>query len=281
MIKYINKILDNVPGIREYREGQKAIKETGKLKKQLEFKDTLLGMFRHEASTYLNPLVGFSDILAEMDGLKPEEIEMYSKIINYSAHSLNNFSSFATLEDMTLDSFKKKSGEVNFYKNLSFQAGSQDDFLKNNKLKLNIFYTDPLDIFTNPGAICLATSTLLGNSENSALPGTTINQGARIDSGNLEFLIENSHNGKKIRNASGLGEGRGLDWVKDVVNVLQGTFEQYEGSQIDPAIYEYQDSFGDLSVKDVSEDIFGVKLTIPMENLTRSTPAHFPKAKSS
>ncbi|MDH3325032.1 MAG: hypothetical protein OEL89_05315 [Candidatus Peregrinibacteria bacterium] len=141
--------------------------------------------------------------------------------------------------------------------------------MRDNDIGLRKRYNLGVEPFGQPAIFDIIWGTLMGNAMNSALPNFYIQQAFGNFNGNLEILMENVHDGTTKRRAAGMGEGRGLKFIGENIHKLGGTMETYKEFRISDR-YDIDERLKSFKSQKPTKDhqIFGVKLTIPLKNIT-------------
>jgi len=230
----------------------------------------IIDILEHEMRTPLVTIKGYSQLL-KMGKITPERLQTsYSRIEN-AAILLEDFSYILRLSSINNAELKKNPVKLNLEKILKTQAIVFENALIESKLALKIKQDkpeyEPIEIYGNPGAIRFVFATLLGNGLNYAPEGTRITQALRIIDNHLELMTENADSDGKQRKIHGTHKGIGLPYTRRIISELKGTFEVYDYQRI-PRGYDAQEIFGYKEAIKPEKDIFGIRITLPMSELS-------------
>ena len=128
---------------------------------------------------------------------------------------------------------------------------------------------NPFDLYLNKSTASAMVRTLFQNSAIGALKNSELKMGLKMEDKNLEYLIENSTNGKDQRNYFGLGEKVGITFAKKMVNLLGGTFENYKTPKINSQ-YLHRETFGFEGDFETPKEVYGVRVSLPLEDLNKT-----------
>jgi len=182
------------------------------------------------------------------------------------------------LRGLSNEEIRKNSEMISLEEIAKNHAGTYDEFMKKERIGLKLKYDrpnhEPIYFITNKALINAVWGTLLGNSLSWAPSDSVIKNGIRINkSGNLEILMENYYDEKKVRDSFGMGEGKGLSFVKKVVYKTDGEYHQYSHPKIE-SNYTIEEKWGYLKSKnqDNKSKFFGVKIVLHSENINPEFP---------
>ncbi len=141
---------------------------------------------------------------------------------------------------------------ISFYNN-KIQEG-------NYAIGIKFHYDEVPNVCANRGIINGVLYGLVGNAYERALPGTSIEIGLRKKNNDLEWVVEELHDGKPKRETAGLGEGVGLEFIKKVVG--KENYSQIGKTQLSK--YISTQAFGDKGADQYPEDaeIYSTKIVV-------------------
>jgi signal transduction histidine kinase len=218
--------------------------ENEELKKQNILKSSFLANMSHEIRTPLNSIIGFSELLMEMDNTKEEE-KLYKKMISSSGRSLMQL-----IEDI-IDISKIETGQLKITKAkfelnsflddllVSFKHEKQTRDLSHIDLKLSKAISDrELYIYTDQTRLRQVLSNLITNSlkfidsgfinfgyilaNDKHLQFYVIDTGVGIDREARPIIFERFAQDKTTLKRNSEGTGLGLAISKSIINLLNG-----------------------------------------------------------
>jgi signal transduction histidine kinase len=258
------KVLEDHPEITE------AIKEN-KLLKQLN------KMFGYELKTQLNGIIKLSNtIRSNLCNSDEEKNQAYNRIKGLS-NIMGNLIEVLSLEEFTEREFKSKSSIITLEEIAREHADIQEKYMEKEKIGLHLkynkmSYNKPIEIYANRAIMNTAWGALFRNSLAWTPPLSNITQVFRINKmNNLEIIMENAYANERVRGNKEKKEGMGIPFVKNIVNVMNGNFQTYKTISQIQKDYDMQEWHGYKKSKNPEEnqDIFGIKITIPMKELTK------------
>ena len=239
---------------------------------------TIRSILAHELKSPLNGIVGYSNLLLKDGTLTPVQ-KKYLGIIEKSAWQLEDLIGLLYQSGLSYDELRINSEKIRLPHLITNIIEEKGYYLDEHKLSFNLMHNivdgQSETIHGNKKVFQKINSTLLGNSLGYAVSGTNIDIGIkRNDVGDLEMIIENFCDGSKRHDAPGMGKGKGLPFVRQIIKTLNGELGEYEHSEklINLKDYNVTDKWG---FEDTSDDIEGdegiyrysVKISIPEKEL--------------
>ena len=241
------------------------------------------GIVGHEIRNRLHLLTGFPKMLInslkdlrEDCTITPEQkfkLIDYSEIILRNVKQLESIATLLSLGSISHRELKKSSEQINLEEAVRNNILSLERELEKNNL--GIFYQydrlngEPICIHANKGFIDAIMNTILFNLIKHAPQYSLSRQGIRIKDSNLELITENLVG--KSREEYGSRTGVGIYLLELASHQLKGKLELY----LTPSNgkYQFQEIIGYKDAQELKEhDTFGIKLSIPMTELTFHPP---------
>lgn len=245
----------------EDQERKKLKEKINQLEKQAKDAEILRKEIPHELKNYLSSIGGFANEIKELSN--HPKIDEYCNIIERQVDYMVDAINIMRVVELTKEEIRKNSKWFMPEQIAKNNAIMLDEYLKDENLRLNLNYNPiGIGIYTNESIFKVLWNTLLGNSLNYSLPNSEINQGIRLNNNHLEILMENTHNGKRLRNF-GTNQGLGTIYSEKIIKTLNGNIKYYTQTEIDKEKYKNQEIIGSKKVKENTGDIWGVKIDIP------------------
>ncbi len=269
-----SKALDGAPGAK--RALERLFEENEHIKQKYDENKKIKRMLAHELKNPLNAIINFPVILKETES--DEDKKYILDLISKSAELMNNLIGILYLDGSSREELKKKA-EPLFLEGIARKhAFINNKEMEDEKIKLHVKYDQlsyhtPIEIYINKAIINAIWGTLSSNSFAWAPKLSTITQAFRINkANNLEIIMENAYAEKRLRTNKGMGEGIGLPFVKNIVNVMCGNFQTYKTNSQIKKDYDMDELWGYKKARNPEENIkiYGAKIIIPMEELTNS-----------
>jgi len=283
VIKIIKKYEDKVKRFPDLQKAvqrliidHKRIKE--KEKRDKENKNILL----HELKGPLTVLGGNLQMLMMKKDLLPAEVNDLIKNSLLGVEYLTYSTELLYLEGATREELQKNSERLNLEKLVRNHALINNRKMKEGKIGLELNYDmingSSREIYANRAVFDVMIGNLFGNSLNWTTENSNIIQGIKIkesgESEELEILIENKYiPNKKQRETTGMGKKYGHSYIKERIKALGGEFSIYQTPEVINNVYSITERIGYEGGKNPTKTskIFGVKVTVPMQELTRQS----------
>ena len=264
LVEYAESIKEETPEIANTIK--KLIREAEDSKSAKIDVQRIQGILAHELRSPLVTLSGYLQLLVL------DKIPGIYRIIKNASEQMIDLMELLNLSGSSREELKCESKCLNLEETIRRQAVIFEHLLIEEEIALKIKYDrpdhNPIEVYANSGVINAIFGTLLGNSICWAPRESRITEAIKITtSKNLEFMIENRYSGKKERENHGMGKGRGFPFVNSIIKELNGTLLTYKTRRISKG-YDVQEIFGYKEAKGSNGEIFGVKLTIPMSELS-------------
>jgi len=265
----IQEMTEKIRILEEEKRGYEKLK-----KKYLENKKAK-SVLAHELNNHLNALTNFPKILKKDE--TDEEKKYVLDIISIKAEIMTEIVGILSLDGMSRKELNKNAEFFTLEDLATAHVLSHNDDLKKAEIGLylkydRLAYNKPIKSFANKAAMHSGIGTILMNAYEHAPSLSTIIHAFRIDKEDmLETIVENEFSKEKLRK-KGFNQGIGIPFVKDFVKKMCGSFEAYEGATKIQKDYQFGLGFGHKQARALEEntEIYGVKIKIPMSELTNS-----------
>lgn len=224
-------------------------------------------MLSHELVGSALAMETYFKFIGRNPSLSPKEV-IYVKSGQAAAERYRVAAGILQLNTSSKEGLLKNRTKINLEDVMNRFEKMHKPMMRDNDIGLRKRYNPGVEPFGQAAVFDIIWGTLMGNAMNSALPDFYIQQAFRNFNGNLEISMENVHDGTVKRRAAGMGEGKGLKFIKDNIHKLGGTIETYNEFRISDD-YKFDDRSKSFRSQKPTKDhqIFGVKLAIPLENI--------------
>lgn len=250
-----------------------AIREFLTLKDQYEITQKVLGILRHDALSQIANIRLLSNP-KRWNRLTKEDQDKRIVLINNKAEVAYDAMGFLNITDMSRDSLDIYSENIDIAKMARMRARSIENYLNDIPLALDVKSDEDIDgtlgIYANKAVFGSIIENLLGGSLNNAEESSKAKLGVRKKKGHLEIMSETIHlRENRLRNIAGEARGLGIPFIKMAAEAYSGKIEFYNTKLID-RLYTNRTRFGMIgeTKKYLDAKIFGVKLSIPMKELS-------------
>jgi len=264
--------------LNEHPEIATALKDNKRLLQEIEDNKKAREMLAHDLRNPLSNITGFTSLMMDKETeLSEEEKDQYLEIINISTGIAYDLVGLLSLDGLSKEELQKKAEPLILEDLAKNHSNMNNKYMKDEKIGLHLKYNQlpyhkTIEMYANKAAMNAIWGTLFSNSLEWVPALSQITQAFRVNKADsLEIIMENEYAEKRLRK-KGMGEGIGTPFVKKLVQTMDGDFCTYKTDSQIRKEYDMDEWWGYKKGRDLKEDtiIYGVKITIPMKELTKS-----------
>ncbi len=255
-----------------------ALKNNEHLKQEIEENKRLKRMLAHELKNPLNGIGGLLSIIKDNLYSSEEERNSIFDMVGKSVDKMTSLAGILYLDGSSKEELQKKA-EILVLEDIAREyAIINNKEMEKEKIGLHFKYNrshyhKPIEIYANKAIINALWGTLFNNSLAWVPQFSRITQGFRINKAdNLEIIMENVSAEKRLRENMGMGGGLGTPFVRDIIKTLGGNFQIYKNISQIKKDYDMDEWWGYKEIRrpEESKMMYGIKITIPMKELTKT-----------